>query len=290
MGWSARNRQTSVLAVYPADAKSAQTSATLTVTPPGFGTYEYEVFQGTQVAFRFQVFRPGLELKFPEGKPNEPVVFREDRDTWLILENHTPQTAGKWSLRWRLRFGSEEFCGDGHDCSDPGKWPELAFSGPGERHFAAKARRSWFVDPATDKLFPGDPPGHAHVAVRRCRGHAGRRTGAHLPCHDMWLHPRRDSELFWSAFRKFLYVLLGALASVFLGVSISNLRHKVALKKRLNQIATRIRNIPGIQDSEIRGRPQGQTDRARESSETVGLRLAKLSHASLTNYSPWSRA
>jgi hypothetical protein len=220
------------------------------------------LYKGRQVELlRFS--KPGLVAKPPVG---DAFIVREAKNKGadqapsilLVLEN--PSTFGYKTVRARLRFDNRDVClftaedfGDKHqnskgDCNTSDAWTEFDIPQYAQVSLRAEPSTSWFYDPATD--FAKSAKRKGWLTLRYKGEDPSRIQEQDVPI-EIQFEPSSGSlfrSLFWVA----AWLLGGAALSLFLRVTVPNLKRKNQLKDQLSDAGKAISTISAEVDSNLR--------------------------------------
>jgi hypothetical protein len=200
-------------------------------------------------------YKPGLTLKTPaEG----PIIAREGQEMVLVLEN--PSEFDYKSVRARLRFRDFDVCAVSADqfgsdaqktkgnCLAADQWEQISVPRTAQLSLRVKTPPEWFRDAAT---------GFARSTLRKgilTLRFQGEEQGVFFE-ENLPLDVRFDPGV-WSLTKSFilvgLWLVVGALLSLLLRVSIPNYRRKKSLKDELNEARKETAEISDQVDSQLR--------------------------------------
>jgi len=213
------------------------------------------LYKGKQVeTLRFH--KTGLIVKPP---PDGAFLAREDQEMLLVLEN--PSEFEYKSVKARFRFQEFDVCAlsadqfggrpqpaTSGDCTKADQWTE--FTIPTHAHVSLRVRpqASWFRDPQTGFARGAKRKGMLTLRFQEL----GQATlfEQNLPL-EVQFEPHALS-LSGSLLRVAFWLIIGALLSLVLRVSIPNYRRKKALKDQLNEARKATREISDQVDSQLR--------------------------------------
>jgi hypothetical protein len=209
------------------------------------------LYQGRQMeTLRFH--KTGLNVKQP---PEGPIVSREqDQTLLLVLEN--PSAFEYPMVRARLRFQDRDVCAVSVDrdsetpkgsCQEANSWSSFSVPRFSQVSLRAPKLPDWYRDPGT---------GRARSALRRgtltlrYQGDKNAVLEQNLPI-EVRFDPSGTSLTF-SIARVGFWLVIGALVSLLLRVSIPNYRRKKALKDQLEDARRATSEISDQVDSQLR--------------------------------------
>jgi hypothetical protein len=228
------------------------------------------LYKGKQVEIlRFS--KPGLLAKPPVG---DSFIIREQGFQWLkellrgpqppaillVLEN--PSTSPYASVRGRLRFDNHDVClftaekfpttpkpGTGDSsCNTSDSWTEFNIPQYAQVSLRADPSWSWFFDPATNYARSAKRKGWLTLRFKGT-------NAAQIQEQDISMEVQFEPSglsLFGSLFWVAVWLALGASLSLFLRVTVPNMRRKSQLKDQLNEAGKDISTISAEVDSNLR--------------------------------------
>jgi hypothetical protein len=228
------------------------------------------LYKGKQVEIlRFS--KPGLLAKPPVG---DSFIIREQSFQWLkellrgpqppaillVLEN--PSTFPYASVRGRLRFDNHDVClftaekfptspkpGTGDSsCNTNDSWSEFNIPQYAQVSLRADPSWSWFFDPATNYARSAKRKGW--FTLRFKSTNAAQIQEQDIPI-EVQFEPSGLS-LFGSLFWVAVWLALGASLSLFLRVTVPNMKRKSQLKDQLNEAGKAVSTISAEVDSNLR--------------------------------------
>jgi hypothetical protein len=214
------------------------------------------LYKGRQVeVLRFS--KPGLVAKPPIG---DSFIAREDQSFSILLEN--PSTFSYSSVRARLRFDDQDVClfsaeEFGEKSAEPSAqgscdvnsdWTEFKIPQFAQTSLKAIPSSTWFVDPNTNYAKSAKRKGW--LTLRFKNEHSTQIEEQNLPI-EVQFEPGRLSLL--SSLAKVAALLLvGALLSLFLRVSVPNIKRRSVLKDQLRDAGKIISTVSTEVDSNLR--------------------------------------
>jgi hypothetical protein len=214
------------------------------------------LYKGRQVeVLRFS--KPGLVAKPPFG---DSFVARESQLLSLLLEN--PSTFAYKSVRARLRFDNQDVClftaenfgqkpaspADQQSCDANSKWTEFEIPQYAQVSLRADPSSSWFFDPSTG--FARSAKRKGWLTLRFQNANSQQIQEQNLPI-EIQFEPGNLSLLRSLLFVAWLLVA-GALVSLFLRVSVPNIKRRSQLKDQLSEAGQVISTISTEVDSNLR--------------------------------------
>lgn len=195
--------------------------------------------------------RPGLAVR-PAAE--EGFVAREDSAAGLVLVLDNPAGFGYDDVRARLRFADFDVCAFGgaaaqpRSCADSAQWSAFKVQQYARVSLRAVPAAEWFRDPATGRARVDSRKGLLTLHFRDPA--SGAVFEQNLPLEvrfvpDAW---SQAGSLGWVA----LWLLVGAIGSLLLRVSIPNMKRKRQLKDQLGEAAKLISAISTEVDSNLR--------------------------------------
>jgi hypothetical protein len=248
----------SVRVVGPAPVANGESLVTLEISGlVAFGETSVSLsYKGRRIeTLRF--FKTGLLAK-PAGGDSGFVV-RESKPFFLVLENIS--TFGYQAVHARLRFGNYDLCSftpekagapatvpdEAPDCVNWNNWTPFDIRQYAQVTLVATPRKPWFVDPASDLAKSGKQSGQLAL---RFAGSNGEVYEQIVPL-EIDFKPSEWS-LFWNIAWVALPITLGALLSIFLRISLPNLKRRRQLKNQLNEVAKATAAISTATESNLR--------------------------------------
>lgn len=221
------------------------------------------LYKGRQVeSLRFS--KPGLVAKPPTG--DAFVMYEGQSSLLIVLEN--PSTFAYNSVRARLRFVDQDVClftpekfvekGEGtsktgvkqQSCETNGAWTEFEIPQFAQVSLRAIPSTSWFFDPNSKLARSAKRKGWLTLRFKDKDPASSQIQEQNLPI-EFQFEPS-DFSLFRSLLYVFVVLLLGALLSLLLRVSVPNIKRRSQLKDQLNEAGKVISTISTEVDSNLR--------------------------------------
>jgi|GEM_PF-6946174 len=235
----------------PTSGRTGGSGVTIKVRVEGIekpGGYEIPVLNRGEEITRLTVLNSEQIVR---GAFGHEVTIRPGERSLLILENRSakavPPKGAK--LRYRLRFGSSDFCGWAADgvtaveCSDRDNWASVAMNPFGEAHIRVQPRERWFWD--SPNLFAAGRQSGWLTLVEDEVNEKSELTGE---VREWSLPVAANFDMFRTWRRLAGWIALGALASFFLSQSLPNLRRKERLRARLENVRQKMREVSHLID------------------------------------------
>lgn len=235
----------------PAVGRTGARGATIEVRVEGIekpGGYEIPVMNEGEELTRLTVLN---SEQIARGAFGPEVTVRPGERSLLILENRSdkavPPLGAK--LRYRLRFGSSDFCGWSADgvtaveCADRNNWASIEMNPFGEAHIRIQPRERWFWD--SPRLFASGRQSGQLTLIEDKLNEKGELTGE---MREWSIPVAANFDMFRTWRRLAGWIALGALASFFLSQSLPNLRRKERLRARLENVRQKMREVSHLID------------------------------------------
>jgi hypothetical protein len=206
--------------------------------------------------------KPGLVVKTPDGRltAKEGCWYAAGTPLTIVLEN--PAAAAYPVVRARFRFADTDVCeattdkthsklGDNSKCNDPAQWASFPVTRFTSTTLRAMGAKSWFRDSQTG--YPKSAKRKGTLTLR----YDGPGGGTALTVYEqnIPLEVQLDPSS-WSMFGTLLeiaaWLLVGALLSLILRVTIPNYRRKRAIKEQFAQAVKATRGISDAVNSLLR--------------------------------------
>lgn len=245
----------SVKLVGPAPVTAGEALVTLTISGlVAFGESNVSLlYKGRQVeTLRF--FKAGLVAK-PVG--DSGFVARQSKSFFVVLENVS--TFGYKAVRARLRFDNQDLCSftpekpgapapaSAADCLDSTSWTQFDIPQYAQVTLSATPHDEWFVDPTSGLARSGKQKG---LLTLRFAGANSEIYEQNVPLEIDFKPSGRSvlRSIGWVAWP----IVIGALLSIFLRISLPNLKRRRQVKDQLNEVAKAIASISTATDSNLR--------------------------------------
>lgn len=211
------------------------------------------LYKGRQIeTLRF--FKAGLLAK-PAG--DSGFVVQEPGPFFLVLENVS--TFGYTSVRARLRFDNQDLCTFSHeqpadpvsaaiaDCLNSASWTPFNIPQYAQVTVSARPPNAWFVNPTNGLARSGKQKGLLTLRFGGSNGEVFEQNVA----LEIEFKPG-EWTLLGSMVWVGLPIVVGALLSIFLRISLPNLKRRRQVKNQLNEVAKATAAISTATDSNLR--------------------------------------
>ena len=239
-----------------ADAvKAGESLVTLTISGlVAFGESNVSLLHRGRQVETLRFFKTGL---LPKPVGDAGFVARQANPFFVILENVS--TFPYKAVQARLRFDNQDLCTFAADtagapasestanCLNLTRWTPFDIPQYAQVTLSATPVDSWFVDPESGLARSGKRKG---VLTLRFAGTTGELFEQNVLL-DIDFKPT-DAALFWSILKVALPILIGAVLSIFLRISLPNLRRRRQVKNQLNEVAKTTAAISTLVNSNLR--------------------------------------